>query len=200
MADLHFQKYLLRLNKTIHAYLIDALIVYKITNELLNTEHWYDDYFLECVINNDTNNITHTLHYTQKTIKRKYVYSLIKYINRYYSEHYGEENILDWKNLSDELIMNRYTYAYVRQNIQFYDFKQMLKHALPSMNVIGKDHIYDTFNIVIIPRAVVVNCDVNYDNTADFNEGCMYLILILILMTIGINVSNINTNTSDNQY
>lgn len=174
---LNFQRYLLELNKTIHAYLIYALIVYTESNELIDCEGWYNDQFLECVINRDDADITHTNYYTQHTINRAYVYNLIRYINVYYSAHYGEENILDWKNLSDELIMNRYTYAYVRQNIQYSEFKQMLKDELPFMKCINKEDIYTALNIGRMPQIVV-------DNNKDLEQGIVCLILIIIMFFI----------------
>lgn len=176
MADLiKFQMYLLQLNKTIHAYLIDALIVYNDTHELVNCARWYDDQFLEEVINRDESDITHTIHYTQQTINREYVYKLIKYINVYYSNHYGEENILNWENLSDELIMNRYTYAYVRQNISFLEFKQMLKHDLPFINCINKENIYVSLNLGRIPEVTV---------NKYLSKNLAYVILILFMIFV----------------
>ena len=178
MTDLiNFQMYLLQLNKTIHAYLIDTLIVYKDNNELVDCARWYDDQFLERVINRDENDITHTIHYTQNTINRAYIYRLIRYINVYYSQHYGEENILDWENLSDELIMNRYTYAYVRQNIQYSEFKQMLKDELPSMKCINKEDIYTALNIGRVSQIAV-------DNNNDLKQAILYLIILMFMFFV----------------
>ena len=108
----------------------------KSINDLVGLDNWWHDTFLFEVSNNwkegeydivkylhDTN----TLNQINETVGKK-SFELIKYINTYYDDNYGPENVMDWRKLDNEFIIRNFCYVYSHNNIE--QFQNSIKEQV----------------------------------------------------------------------